>query len=167
MTDFTVQNEGSIFLLHPHSTEASNWIEEHIGAVSFVYHELVSDKLHIDLHVVEPSEKRNSYTLITSGMSDEPMAAPAGKDNYRFTELMLKYAEVSMTWVRILACWLMNRAHSLLAKYMKLMINFLTNWMTLKHQATIGGSRLKPLLVTTERFAGLTNQVLTCVPIAC
>ena len=32
MIDFIVQNEGSIFLLHPHGNEASRWIEEHIGA---------------------------------------------------------------------------------------------------------------------------------------
>lgn len=29
-TDFTVQNEGSIFLLHPHTDAARAWIEEHI-----------------------------------------------------------------------------------------------------------------------------------------
>lgn len=64
-------------------------IEANIGTISFVYHELVSDNVHIDIHVVAPSETRNSYTLITSGMSDRPMPAPAGKENYRFTELTL------------------------------------------------------------------------------
>jgi hypothetical protein len=29
-TDFTVQNEGSIFLLRPHTKAAQAWIEEHI-----------------------------------------------------------------------------------------------------------------------------------------
>jgi hypothetical protein len=29
--DSTVQNEGSIFLLHPHTDAARSWIEEHIG----------------------------------------------------------------------------------------------------------------------------------------
>jgi len=29
--DFTVQNEGSIFLLHPRTDAARSWIEEHIG----------------------------------------------------------------------------------------------------------------------------------------
>ncbi len=30
--DFVVQNEGSIFLLHPHTDAARTWVEEHIGA---------------------------------------------------------------------------------------------------------------------------------------
>ena len=70
-------------------SQIESYIEEHIGAVSCVYHELVSDEVHIDIHVVNPSEKRNSYTLITSGMSDQPMTTPPGKEGYRYTELTL------------------------------------------------------------------------------
>ena len=69
--------------------EIESYVEEHIGPVSWVYHEIVSDKVHIDIYVVDPSEKRNSYTLITSGMSDQPMPAPSGKENYRYSELTL------------------------------------------------------------------------------
>jgi hypothetical protein len=29
-SDFTVQNEGSIVLLHPHTDAARSWVEEHI-----------------------------------------------------------------------------------------------------------------------------------------
>jgi hypothetical protein len=76
-------------------TKIESYIEEHIGAVSYVYHEIVSDSVHIDIHVVDPSEKRNSYTLITSGMSDHPMPAPSGKENYRYTELTLS---LPATW---------------------------------------------------------------------
>ena len=70
-------------------SQIESYIEENIGAVSCVYHEIVSDQVHIDIHVVNPSEKRNSYTLITSGMSDQPMPAPPGKEGYRYTELTL------------------------------------------------------------------------------
>jgi len=76
-------------------TKIESYIEENIGAVSYVYHEIVSDNVHIDIHVVGPSEKRNSYTLITSGMSDQPMSAPSGKENYRYTELTLS---LPATW---------------------------------------------------------------------
>jgi len=31
VSDFTVQNEGSIVLLHPHTDAARSWVEEHIG----------------------------------------------------------------------------------------------------------------------------------------
>jgi hypothetical protein len=30
-TDFTVQDEGSLILLHPQSTPAREWVNEHIG----------------------------------------------------------------------------------------------------------------------------------------
>lgn len=75
--------------------EIENHIEEHIGKISFVYHEIVSDEIHLDVYVVGPSEKRNIYTLVTYGMSERPMAAPTGKDGYRFAELVLS---LPATW---------------------------------------------------------------------
>ena len=30
--DFTIQNEGSIILLHPQSPAARQWVQDHIGA---------------------------------------------------------------------------------------------------------------------------------------
>ena len=53
-------------------------IERHLGPVSGVYHELISDKVHLDVHVVPPSAEFPFYTLVTSGMSDRPMAVPPG-----------------------------------------------------------------------------------------
>ena len=54
----------------------SDHIEEHIGKVHMVFHELVSDLVHIDVHWVKPTRKRNWHTLVTSGMSDLPMVVP-------------------------------------------------------------------------------------------
>src|SRR5262245_24163080 len=55
-------------------------ITDHIGAfvgpADSVFHELISDLVHVDVHLVQPRKKRNYYTLVTSGMSDRPMAAP-------------------------------------------------------------------------------------------
>jgi hypothetical protein len=67
----------------------SNHIEKHVGAVDWVFHELVSDLVHIDVHIVAPTPERNYYTLITSGMSDRPMKAPEGAEGLRFGELMI------------------------------------------------------------------------------
>jgi hypothetical protein len=67
----------------------SRHIEEHVGPVAGVFHEIVSDLVHIDLHVVNPSPERNYYTLITSGMSDRPMSPPPGAEEHRFAELMI------------------------------------------------------------------------------
>ena len=51
-------------------------IERHLGPVSGVYHELISDKMHLDVHLVPPNSDFPFYTLVTSGMSDRPMAVP-------------------------------------------------------------------------------------------
>jgi hypothetical protein len=68
-------------------------IDRHIiryfGPVAFVWHEIVSDLVHIDLHVVEPSPERPHFTLVTSGMSDRSMTVPAGVDSNPFAELMI------------------------------------------------------------------------------
>jgi hypothetical protein len=64
-------------------------ITKHVGPVETVFHELVSDLVHIDVHIVAPQPQRSYYTLITSGMSDRPMKAPAAAANCRFAELML------------------------------------------------------------------------------
>lgn len=64
-------------------------IEEHLGPVAMVFHELISDLVHIDIHQVAPSEDRPYWTLITSGMSDRPMNTPEGADVPRFAELIL------------------------------------------------------------------------------
>ncbi|RZL08607.1 MAG: suppressor of fused domain protein [Hymenobacter sp.] len=53
-------------------------IEQHIGAIGSVLHELLSDQVHIDVHIVAPSADYPFYTLVTSGMSDRPMHLPAG-----------------------------------------------------------------------------------------
>jgi suppressor of fused protein SUFU len=68
----------------------TNHIETHIGPVAFVFHELVSDLVHIDIHQVHPTDDRPFYTLVTSGMSDRPMTVPEEAEGCsQFAELML------------------------------------------------------------------------------
>ncbi|UHA72778.1 suppressor of fused domain protein [Paenibacillus sp. 481] len=64
-------------------------VEKYIGPISNVYHELISDVVHIDIFVVEPTPDRNYYTLVTCGMSELPMTVPEGAEEFRFAELML------------------------------------------------------------------------------
>jgi len=64
-------------------------IAEHIGKASFVFHELISDLVHVDVHMVDPTPERNYVTLVTSGMSDRPMTVPAGAEAFRFAELLI------------------------------------------------------------------------------
>src|SRR5690606_35651519 len=63
---------------------------EHVGEASMVFHEIVSDLVHIDVHQIPPSDERPFWTLYTTGMSDRPMSAPEGAEDCRYAELMIK-----------------------------------------------------------------------------
>jgi hypothetical protein len=64
-------------------------IERHIGPVATVFHELISDKVHIDIHIVAPSDRFPFYTLVTSGMSDRRMPAQGPNAHLCFSELFI------------------------------------------------------------------------------
>lgn len=64
-------------------------IRAHIGEPAGVLHEIVSDKIHLDVFVVAPNETRDFYTLVTCGMSQLPMTVPEGAEDRRYAELML------------------------------------------------------------------------------
>ncbi len=63
--------------------------EKFAGEPETVFHELVSDKVHIDVHFIPPQPGRDFHTLVTSGMSDRPMHVPEGCEEMRFAELLL------------------------------------------------------------------------------
>lgn len=69
--------------------EIERHIETHIGKIDSVFHEIISDLVHIDVHIVKPTAARPYYTLVTSGMSDLPMTAPEGFAEFAYAELML------------------------------------------------------------------------------
>jgi hypothetical protein len=69
--------------------EVGEHIERHVGKPASVFHEIVSDLVHVDVHLVEPSEERDFYALVTSGMSDRPMAAPPEAGDCRYAELVI------------------------------------------------------------------------------
>jgi hypothetical protein len=80
--EFAIGDEQSIQIISDH-------IEKHLGTPATVFHELISDLVHIDVHIVAPTEERPFYSLITSGMSDKPMNAPEGAEELRYAELMI------------------------------------------------------------------------------
>lgn len=76
------------------STEA---IEKHMeelfpGWEGFVYHEIISDLVHIDVHVLRGPSANDCTVLYTTGMSDLPMSLPAEISDRED----LKYAELYM-----------------------------------------------------------------------
>jgi hypothetical protein len=64
-------------------------IEKHIGKIETVYHELVSDLVHIDVFFIKPTPQRNFITLVTSGMSHRPMKAPPQAEKFQYAELLI------------------------------------------------------------------------------
>ena len=46
------------------------------GRESFVYHEILSDTVHIDVHIMRPTAEQPFYVVFTTGMSDKPMSIP-------------------------------------------------------------------------------------------
>ena len=54
-----------------------NHIEKHFGAYANVFHELVSPDIHLDICIVDPTEERNYYMLVTLGMGAHRMNVPA------------------------------------------------------------------------------------------
>jgi hypothetical protein len=71
----------------------SNHIEKYIGKIEMVFHEIVSDKVHIDVFWIKPTEKFPFNTFITSGMSDMPMNVPDGYEMYQHAELCILLPE--------------------------------------------------------------------------
>lgn len=69
--------------------EISNHIEQYIGEISMVFHELISDTVHIDVHHVKPTLERPFHTLVTSGMSDLKMNVPEDVGSTHYMELMV------------------------------------------------------------------------------
>jgi Suppressor of fused protein (SUFU) len=67
----------------------SNHIEKHIGKIEAVFHEIVSDLVHLDVYWVAPSEQFPFHSLVTSGMSDLPMKVPEGSEQSRYAELCI------------------------------------------------------------------------------
>ncbi len=76
---------------HPgeHLEEVEAHVEKYIGKIETVYHEIVSDLVHLDVLFVPSSGNRPYHVLVTSGVSDEPMQVPEGMDQWRRAELMM------------------------------------------------------------------------------
>lgn len=62
------------------------------GRESFVYHEILSDLVHIDVNILRPSAQQSLYVVYTTGMSDLPMTLPdeiADREDLKYAEVFL------------------------------------------------------------------------------
>lgn len=72
-----------------HLEEIQTHIEEHIGEVGTVFHEIASDLIHLDVLFIPATAKRPYHVLVTSGVSDEPMKVPQGMEEHNRVELVM------------------------------------------------------------------------------
>lgn len=61
----------------------------YVAPVDMVFHEIISDWVHVDLHWIKPAPGRDFHTLFTTGMSERPMNTPEGAEHLRYAELMI------------------------------------------------------------------------------
>jgi hypothetical protein len=64
-------------------------VEEHLGEIEWVSHELMSDQVHVDVRMVEATKlDRDMRLLVTSGMSDRAMTVPEDAEQSEYAELV-------------------------------------------------------------------------------
>lgn len=64
-------------------------IDAYFGKCENVLHEIISTDIHLDIFVIEPTEERNHYTLITCGMGARKMHVPRSSRKLARAELVL------------------------------------------------------------------------------
>ncbi|WP_052342767.1 hypothetical protein [Bacillus sp. EB01] len=58
-------------------------IETYIGKINGVFHEIVSNLVHLDGYHVAPTPEKPFHTLVTHRMSDLAMNVPPGAEDWR------------------------------------------------------------------------------------
>jgi len=75
------------FAIHCEEIEAH--LAKHIGPMHTVFHEIVSDLVHLDVLWVQATPERPFHLLVTSGMGDLPMSVPEGLEEFRHAEVFM------------------------------------------------------------------------------
>lgn len=60
-----------------------------LGEPEFVYHEIISDQVHVDVYIIPPSKERPYQVLVTSGMSERAMTMPEEYADQAYAELCM------------------------------------------------------------------------------
>ncbi|WP_315541152.1 suppressor of fused domain protein [Capnocytophaga leadbetteri] len=86
-SDFVIPDRSCVYM-----DEICEHFEKYIGTVDSVFHEILSEYVHIDVHWIKPTAERPYHVLFTTGMSDYPMYLPEGLDDpnsFSHAELMV------------------------------------------------------------------------------
>jgi hypothetical protein len=141
-------------------------IEKHVARVvgppRFVVHEIVSDFVHVDVHVVPPSKEKPFWFLFTTGMSALPMAVPHGAPCSPFAELSIL---LPPEWRCDLASWQAStrwgwpvRELISLARYP----HWRNTWLSYGH--TIAGGEPSPAFDRSTELAAMLVLEATSLP---
>ena len=63
-------------------------LDRYLGSEGKIFHEKVSETVHLDLSVHSPTEERPFFTVATMGVSDAGLNVPNGAEEYRHIELL-------------------------------------------------------------------------------
>lgn len=88
-----VERKDDEHIEHADTEEIEKHFARVFGEPENVFHELVSDIVHIDVHIIPPRPERNHWTLFTTGMSALPMTITENiedPEEFVFAELMIK-----------------------------------------------------------------------------
>src|SRR5258708_5963436 len=77
-------------------------VTRHFAPPAFVIHEVVSDIVHVDVHVVAPGPRHDYWFLFTTGVSGLPMTKPRDAPGSRFCELSML---LPPSWIFDRATW--------------------------------------------------------------
>lgn len=66
-------------------------VTQNFGSIQDTISEVVpGSKVSVDIHVIPPSKNKDFVTLVTTGMSDEPMDYSNEENEFKYAELLLK-----------------------------------------------------------------------------
>jgi hypothetical protein len=83
-SDWTLPEKSGVNL-----EEIEAHLEKYVGKVDMVFHEILSDLVHLDVMHLKVAGDGGYNLLVTSGMSDLPMTVPEGLEEFRRAELMI------------------------------------------------------------------------------
>ena len=69
-----------------------SYIETNFGTYANVFHEIVSPDIHLDICIIDPTEERNYYMLVTLGMGAHRMNVPKELAEYKLERAELAIA---------------------------------------------------------------------------
>lgn len=120
-----------------HYDEIAEHVERHVGVIDNVFHEIVSDLVHIDIIIINPTEEEPNYKLVTSGMSDKPMNYPKDweYEKKEYVELIfLLPGDWDIKNVHDEKCYWPIRLMKMIAKYPHVFNTFLESGHTIANE---------------------------------